>query len=181
MLERKEIKSKAKEQIKGNIGAFFLCYLVFALICGTAIGGLFAPAMTIGFCLMYLALPGGTKPTLGAMFKKADLFLRALWLMIITSFFITLWSMLLIVPGVIKALSYSMAPYILAEHPDFTASKALNESKRIMNGHKKELFFLALSFIPWFLLCSITFGIAFIYVLPYYNAAVTNFYIAIKE
>ena len=181
MIERAELKKLAKGQIKGNIGTLFLCYLVFSLICGTLIGGLFAPAMTIGLCLIYLGMINGTKPGVGDLFKKADLFGKALWLTIITGFFIMLWSMLLWVPGIIKAISYSMGPFILAEHPDYTASKALNESKRIMKGHKMDFFVLSLSFIPWFLLCGITFGIAMIYVYPYYNTTLANFYNAIKE
>ena len=181
MADRKELKKAAKEQIKGNIGPLFLCYLVFSIITGTLIGGLLAPAMGIGFCLIYLNLQSGSKPSIGDIFKKLDLFGRALWLAIITSFFIMLWSMLLYIPGIIKAISYSMGQFILAEHPEYTARKALSESKRIMNGHKKDFFILTLSFIPWFLLGGITFGIGMIYVIPYYSTTVANFYKTIKD
>ena len=181
MLARSELKKLAKEQIKGNIGSFFLCYLVYSLICGTGIGALFAPAMGIGLCLIYLGLQGGAKPSVGDMFKKADMFGRALWLIIITGFFTMLWSYLLFVPGIIKAISYSMGPYILQDKPDYTAREALNESKRIMQGHKMQYFVMMLSFIPWFMLCGITFGIVGIYVVPYVGATVANFYLAIRE
>lgn len=88
--------------------------------------------------------------------------------------------MLLVIPGIIKGLSYSMATYILADHPEMTARQALNESKRIMDGHKMDLFLLELSFIGWLLLVGITCGIAIIYVGPYMNATMVNFYNSIK-
>lgn len=176
MINRAELKAKAKAQIKGNIGILFLCYLIYLLICGTGIGALAAPALMIGFIMMYLAMREGVKPQVGDLFKGFNLFGRALWLNILMGIFIYLWSLLLFVPGIIKALSYSMAPYILAENQDLTARQALNKSKELTKGHKWELFVLLLSFIPWFLLLSITFFIAGIYVIPYVQATIANFY-----
>ena len=182
MPERKVIKAAAKAQIKGSVGTFFLCYLVAGLITGVTfgLGGLFLPALIVGINMMFLGLIVGVKPQFGDMFKAANLFGRALWLQIIMGIFIYLWSLLLIVPGIIKAFAYSMSFYILADNPNLTAREALNESKRITNGHKMKLFVLELSFIPWFMLCGITFGIASIYVMPYVNATFANFYNAIK-
>jgi len=181
MPARKELKAAAKEQIKGRIGTFFLCYLVAGLIGGTIIGALFIPAIMVGLCMMYLTLTKGGTISFGDMFKGANLFGRALWLDIIMQFFILLWSMLLVVPGIIKTFAYSMSVFILADRPELTAREALRESKRITQGHKMKLFVLQLSFIPWFMLCGITFGIAMIYVAPYVNATLANFYNAIKD
>jgi uncharacterized membrane protein len=75
-----------------------------------------------------------------------------------------LWTLLFIIPGVIKAYSYSMTPYILAEHPEMTASEAITESRRIMDGNKWRLFCLSLSFIGWSLLCALPVLIAVIIV-----------------
>jgi len=180
MPDRAQLKSLAREQIKGNIGILFILFLVMGLITGTAIGGLFAPAMNVGMCLVYIGLAAGNKPGIGDLFKRMDIFGKALWLMIITGFFTMLWSLLLFIPGIIKGLSYSMAPYVLAEHPDWTARQCLDESKRIMAGKVGDLFILQLSFIPWFLLCVVTGGIAFIYVLPYVCAATARFYQAVQ-
>ena len=102
-------------------------------------------------------------------------------LYIITNFFTFLWSLLFVIPGIVKIYSYSMAPFILADNPDFTAREALSKSKKIMNGHKFELFVLQLSFFWWYILDWITLGIASIYVIPYVNATTTNFYNKIKE
>lgn len=64
-----------------------------------------------------------------------------------------LWSLLLVIPGIVKSYSYAMAPYIMAEHPALTANEAITESRRIMDGNKWRLFCLDFSFIGWELLC----------------------------
>ena len=74
-----------------------------------------------------------------------------------------------------------MAPYILIDNPDMTGEEAICESMRMMDGHKMDLFLLFLSFIGWFLLVVITFGIAGIWVYPYFYATLTNFYLSVKE
>ena len=74
-----------------------------------------------------------------------------------------------------------MAPYILADNPELTANEALSKSKEIMDGHKFDLFVLQLSFFWWYMLSAITFGIAYIYVIPYVSATTANFYNSIKE
>jgi len=181
MPERKELKAAAKEQIKGNIGILFACLLVAALIAGTLIGYLFIPAIIVGFCLILIGMTKNIAPQFGDMFRAANLFGRALWLCFIIYVFTTLWSMLLIVPGIIKCISYSMSYFVLAEKPELTARQALSESKRIMDGNKMSFFVLMLSFIPWMLLCMVTLGIAGIYVAPYISTTIANFYNAIKD
>jgi len=181
MIQRAELKANAKAQIKGNIGIFFLCAIVMSLINSTGIGALFVPAISVGICLMYIELSRGVKPSVGDMFKRSGTFGKALWLAIITNFFIMMWSFLLYVPGIIKAISYSMGQFILAENPEYTARQALNESKRIMEGHKMDFFVMMLSFIGWSILASFTFGLLYIWLFPYMIATVTNFYLAIKD
>lgn len=97
-------------------------------------------------------------------------------LSLLTFIFVFLWSLLLLIPGLIAALKYSMAPFILAENPGMTPSEALDASKNLMYGHKWELFCLILSFIGWMLLSAITFGLLSLYVTPYMNAAHAAFY-----
>ena len=179
MFDRKQIKAAAKGQIKGNIGILFLCMIVIAFL-GNITLGLAAPAMGISTVLIYLGLVYGKKPTVGDSTTGFSFFGKALWLSIIVGFFTMLWSALLWVPGVIKAYSYSLAPYILAENPTMTAREALNESKRITVGAKKDLFVMDLSFIGWFMLCGLTGGILLFYVFPYVQAARANAYLAIK-
>ncbi len=93
-----------------------------------------------------------------------------------------LWSMLFVIPGIVKGYSYSLAMYIKSENPNIPASKAIELSTRMTNGHKMDLFVLDMSFIGWFLLSGITFNIlGILYVLPYYQAAKAFAYEEIKE
>lgn len=94
--------------------------------------------------------------------------------------FVFLWSLLFIIPGIIKALAYSMTPYVIAENPNLTATEAIDKSQELMKGNKWRLFCLFLSFIGWFLLGALAFGIGTIFVIPYVNTAVANFYNEIR-
>ena len=87
-----------------------------------------------------------------------------------------LWTLLFIVPGIIKAFSYSMTPFILADDPTLTANQAITRSRELMDGHKWELFVLSLTFIGWEILGALTFGIGLLWVTPYKNAAYAAFY-----
>lgn len=91
--------------------------------------------------------------------------------------YIALWSLLLVVPGIIKSYEYRMVPYILAENPGMDSKQVFEISKRMMNGQKMETFILDLSFIGWTLVAGITCGIAGVfYVAPYVNATNTELY-----
>ncbi|MBQ8559120.1 MAG: DUF975 family protein [Tyzzerella sp.] len=91
------------------------------------------------------------------------------------------WSLLFIVPGIVKSYAYMMVPYILAENPGISKERAFQISMQMMDGHKMEAFILEWSFFGWNLLNSLTFGILGIfYVNPYRNATYAEFYSAIK-
>ena len=92
-----------------------------------------------------------------------------------------LWTLLFIIPGIVKGLSYAMTPFILEEHPEMTASQAIKASMELMNGHKMELFILGLTFIGWSLLACLTMGIGFLFLNPYMNAAYAAFYRSISR
>lgn len=108
------------------------------------------------------------------------------WKMAITMFlknlYIALWSLLLIIPGVIKAYEYRMIPYILTDCPDISKKDAFRISKEMMKGNKMDAFILDLSFFGWSLLAAITCGIAGVfYVSPYVAATDAELFIAIRE
>jgi uncharacterized membrane protein len=171
----------AKSQIKGNIGTLFVCLLIMGVIAATGIGALLVPALNIGLIATYLRMTRGIKPGAADVFSRLETFGKALWLNIITVFFVYLWMILLIIPGIIKAIAYSLAPYVLADNPTMTARDALNASKQMTKGHIGELFVLELSFIPWAFLVGITFGIAAIWVAPYIQATLANYYNELKR
>ena len=188
-MTRAELKAAAKEQIKGNIGKLLLVIvIIFAIgfacgfipFIGSIITFIITPALSLGVYKIYLKLTKKEGFTIGDMFSGFNQTGRALWLNILIVVFTWLWSLLFVIPGIVKSFAYSMAYLVLADNPEFTAREALNKSKEIMNGHKWDLFVLYLSFFWWYLLISITFGLAAIYVVPYINATIVNFYNSIK-
>lgn len=87
-----------------------------------------------------------------------------------------LWTLLFIIPGIIAGYSYAMTGYILADHPELTATEAIECSKEMMEGNRFRLFCLQLSFIGWSILCAFTFGIGNLWLTPYRQAATAAFY-----
>ncbi len=90
--------------------------------------------------------------------------------------YIALWSLLLVIPGIVASYRYAMTPFILAENPEMTASDAIRASGILMDGHKWELFCLDFSFIGWAILCAITANLGNLALNPYRGAARANFY-----
>jgi uncharacterized membrane protein len=103
-------------------------------------------------------------------------------IMFLKNLYTFLWSLLLVIPGIVKAYEYRMIPYILAEHPDIDSREAFAVSRQMMTGNKWDAFVLDLSFIGWMILSSITFGIVGIFwVNPYYDMTCAELYVALKE
>ena len=189
-MTRAELKAKAKAQLQGKIGKIFLCMLIVVAISaacnlvpgiGTIASIIIAPALSIGLYLVFLDMTYGKDPEVSTLFNGFQYTGKALWLTILVGVFTFLWALLCYIPGIVKSIAYSMSYYVLAENPNMTAREALNVSKRITNGHKMDLFVLSLSFIPWLLLVMVTCGIAAIYVAPYMQLTITNFYHEIKD
>lgn len=189
-MNRAELKSLAKSQIKGNIGILFLVSLIvtaLSVVCSyiPVVGSLatsivLTPAFSFATIAIYLGLTAGKKPVVADTFKGFQHFWVSFKTTFLVGLFTTLWSLLFVVPGIIKALSYSQAMYIVAENPEVDAMEAINRSKKMMDGHKMDLFVLQLSFIGWALLGMLTFGILYIWLIPYMNATMANFYNSIK-
>lgn len=106
---------------------------------------------------------------------------RNVWGMFLVGLFTSLWSLLLIVPGIIKFYAYAMTPYILIDNPELSANQAINLSCKMMKGHKFDLFFLQLSFIGWAFLSVLTGGIGLLWLMPYMMSAQAAFYQDIKK
>ena len=184
MPTREQIKERAKMTFRANYGNCVATYLIAMLLIGaasyTGVGTiLVAIPLELGLICYFLMIYQGAKPDLSTMFTTGFAINYGrkiggyLW-MILWTF---LWSLLFFIPGIIKAYSYAMTPYILAAYPDVRARDALKLSMRIMNGHKAELFVLQLSFIGWAILSSFTCGILMIlYVGPYMQATMVGYY-----
>lgn len=129
-----------------------------------------------GYCVYLLKQHDHRDPQTNDIFSQFHRFSDGFCLRLLQGLYIFLWSLLLIIPGIIASYSYSMAPFIMAENPDMRPSEALAASKALMDGHKAELFFLDFSFIGWSLLSALTLGIGEFWLNPYTNAARAAFY-----
>ena len=117
---------------------------------------------------------------LGYVFSHS--YLNVVKTMFLRSLYIFLWSLLFIIPGIIKAYEYLMIPYILAENPEIDSKQAFAMSKQMMDGNKWKAFVLELSFFGWMLLSAFTCGIlAVFYVNPYMFMTEAELYVALKE
>ena len=194
-------KNRALSALENKWGNFVAITFVYGFIIGiTQIlsGDKDSPAILhlIGLVLFILALPltwgyqtlflgavRGGEATAKDMFEgyNKELFSRVLTTTLLYYVYVFLWSLLLLIPGCIKAYSYAMTPYILKDNPEMKNNAAIEESMRMMDGHKLELFLLDLSFIGWALLSFLTCGIGFLWLAPYMNMARVNFYEDLKK
>ena len=193
-MNRTEIKSMAKAQIKGKIGILFVIALIATVLssvasailsiipyAGAVASSILVSApLALGSIMVYLDVVNSREIKVETLFKGYGDIWNAFVVQFMTGLFTFLWSLLFIVPGIIKSISYSMAMYILAENKGMNPMEAINKSKEMMNGHKMEYFVLMLSFIGWSLLGIITCGIGFIWIAPYMSATFANFYNKIK-
>ena len=193
-MNRAELKAAAKSQIKGKIGILFVITLVIGAISFVAgwllgmipvVGSLASavivtPAFALSVIRIYLNVVAGGQPEVKDSFTGFDDFWAAFKVNFFVGLFTFLWSLLFVIPGIVKSYAYSMSMYVLAENKGKAALECIEESKKMTNGRKMDLFVLDLSFIGWHLLAGITFGIAYIWVLPYVSATKANVYNLLK-
>lgn len=194
-MTRIEIKEKAKAQLGGKIfGSKWLIALVVDLIVTVILGAgagvtlgilvlVLTGVMNYGHAYVYLKnARDGEQMEIGDVFKGfnsdfGDLFLLGF----MQSLFIALWSILLVVPGIVKSYSYAMAYYLKVDHPEMNWKDCITESRNLMQGHKWELFVLDLSFIGWYIVGALCLGVGTLWVAPYHNSARALFYESIKH
>ena len=138
--------------------------------------------LTVGFVNAFLKLlVQGDNEVPQNMYQIAKKnYWHKVWTMFLANVFVFLWSLLLIIPGIIKMFSYSMTAFIVEEHPELSANEAIDRSRAMMKGHKFDLFWLALSFIGWMILCIFTFGIGYLWLMPYMQTSIAGFYEDVK-
>lgn len=201
MFTRSELKSSAKDQLKGK---WLLAILVF--VCYSAIlqlanveltnsreGSMVGLTLNIIGLLVYGSLQVGVSrfslklahkdPTtqFNDLFSGFDVFIKALVMNFIIWICIFVGTILFVIPGIILGIMLSQANYILAQNPEKSAIECIKESARIMKGYKFDYFVLELSFIGWSILCVLSFGIGFLWLVPYFEITLTNFYLKVKE
>ncbi|PEB54060.1 hypothetical protein CON65_06710 [Bacillus pseudomycoides] len=114
-------------------------------------------------------------------FTDGTKFIKSFLTYLLVCIYLTLWTILLIIPGIIKSFSYAMTYFILNDHPEYSMNQAITESRRMMDGHKMDYFLLCLSFIGWFLLSIVTLGIGFLWLAPYFYTTTAAFYDEISQ
>lgn len=133
----------------------------------------------IAYTWFYLSLARNEHPTISKVFeiyKDRKTSLKLIGTSIVIGFFTFLWSLLFIIPGIIKSIAYSQTFFILRDNPEMGVLDAITESRKRMNGYKLQFFLLTLSFIGWGILCLFTLGIGFIWLAPYIYTSFATFY-----
>lgn len=184
-LSNKEIMKQAREVLREHwalaVGTMFVYDIIihgvaYAGSAGCIASIIIAGSMTVGLSIFALSFSRKQDAKFEQIFKGFRKFPVALCAYLLFNVFILLWTLLLIIPGIIASLSYSQTFYIIAENDSIGPLQAIRKSKQIMHGHKWKYFCLQLRFIGWALLCILTFGIGFLWLMPYMTVSFARFY-----
>lgn len=198
-MDRIEIKKRAREIANKNKWNIWKPVLIIMLLEGiavllvqllnldkivasfiTSLVSIFLiPASVFGVMAYDLKIARGEEPDISILLKQYKRYSNLLWITIICSVIIFLWSLLLLIPGIIVAISYSMYSYITYDEPDLEGKEVLDRSKELMNGYKKDYFIFLLSFIGWILLSLLIIPMAF--TIPYISIANALYYDELKK
>lgn len=185
-----EIRAEARSVLRGKWGIMAVVWLIiFALShgvhalseeFGTIVSLIVGGPFLLGVSTIVLKVYRKEAFQLEEVFGGFKDYSRALVAYLLILLYVLLWSLLLIIPGIIAAISYSMTFFIMAENPEFPAADAMRRSKEMMLGHKSEYFMLMLSFIGWFFVSILTCGIGFLFLQSYCMMSAAVFYQKIK-
>lgn len=189
-MKAKDFRQSAWKSLSGKWGICILVFIIFDLISAACAGGstivigavaglIIMGPMTLGYSMVSLNVARDKDVEISMLFKGFNDFARSVVLYIVNNIFIALWSLLLIIPGIIKSLAYSMSYYILIDDATISANDARKKSIEMMKGNKWRLFCLKFSFIGWVLLSFLTFGILLFWVMPYIEVTMAKFYLSL--
>ena len=153
-----------------------ILYIVIAALVLIALYFILGSIIGVGYARFNLHLVDQESPSFETLFAYFPYWKTASAARLLQSLYILLWSLLLIIPGILASYSYAMTEFILAECPDLTAGEAIARSKALMYGNRWRLFCLQFSFIGWSILCTLTLGIGNLWLTPYTHAATAAFY-----
>lgn len=192
----KEIKQWAKEKVKGKRLTILVVLIILSALSGYSVvndkDGLLSSLLSIAMSLLLFIVTVGYAKFMLNFINDKEYSLDQLWsyfgdwknlatVWIHETIMIFLYFLLLIIPGIIKTISYSLVPYILVDDPNMSSGDVLDLSSKMMNGHKMDYFKLELSFIGWHLLAVLTLGILEIWIAPYQATAMTKFLSEVKS
>ena len=199
-MNRAELKKWAKEKIKGHVGELFVALFIASILTNLSIGGnanfdnskvevslgfpigIIFYFVEVGLAYYMINFINNKKHELKDLFSYFNDFGRIFLTGLLESVITALWTLLLIVPGIIKAIAYSLVPLILADdkYKDLGFMDTLKKSEEMMKGHKADYFMLELSFIGWHILAAFTLGLLEIWIMPYQATAKYKFLNDIK-
>ncbi len=186
-MNRAELKRRAREQLDGGI---FKNNWLMAVVAVLIISAITSVSSSIPLLPLFLIGPlsVGAVAFFKAVMRSGDAKVERLFegfskdfggtlvLGLLMTIFTFLWSLLFVIPGIVKYYAYSMAPYLKSEHEDWDWRRCLDESIKLTNGHKMELFILDLSFIGWYIVGSLCFGVGTLWVEAYHTQTIVNYF-----
>jgi len=182
-----EFRRIADEKLEGKWSETAVAYFVFSLIVSavTSFAGIgiliLGGPLYLGYAMFIDEIDRGGRPDIATLFKgfngKIE---KPILLGLLSQVYLFLWSLLFLIPGIIKSYSYSMIYFIQMENPDMHYEDIITKSRKMMDGHKWQLFCLHLSYIGWWILCALTFGILSFWVMPKVHLATYEFYRELK-
>ena len=161
-----ELRAQAREALRGKWPMAAVAALIYSAIAG----GLSAIPVIGGLCSLFV----------GVLFEGFQDYGRIFVTMLLQAVYTILWSLLLVIPGIIKSYSYAMTSFILKDEPEMKNNAAIEKSMAMMEGNKMKLFMLDLSFIGWAILCIFTLGIGLLFLQPYVAISRAAFYEDLK-
>ena len=201
-MDTAELKGRAKEQLRGNwavaIGTALVSNIILQVEMGYKVASklgmdglsysldlitlLLGGVISVGLCRFLLDMATKRRePRFNTLFSRFNIYLKTLGLNILITLAVLAGTLLFIIPGIIVSLMFSQAFYILSEDPSKSITQCINESVKLMNGHKWDLFYLNLTFIGWWLVSILTLGIAALWVAPYQKLTEANFYLDLNS
>lgn len=201
MWTRSELKQRAKSGLKGYYWQAVLAVLltgvvtwlvpmslklipVVSIIAGPLAGLFLTNVLLVGLCGYFIKsarLQGDAGIKELASGFNGETYLNLVVLQFVCAVKLFLWSLLLVIPGIIKRYEYYMVPYLAAEYPEKDRKEIFMMSARMMKGNKLRTWVLELSFIGWFLLGALACGIGILFVMPYMQATLAELYLSLKE
>ena len=197
-IENSDITRMAREALAGNWSFAAIAVLIHITIsiviaaaptisdtipeiAGNIIPHIIAGPFFVGFAYFYLKTIRNNKMKISYIFKGFSIFTTSFAANFMITIFTLLWTLLFIIPGIMKAYSYSMTFFILSDNPEKGAMNAISESKEIMYGNRWKLFCLSGRFFAWSIVCLFTLGLGFLALLPYMGMSFACFYEQVKN
>lgn len=186
----KILTQQARHSLTGNWKIVILAFVLSGLVTVVAqvipfinliVPILIAGSIAVGLAFFSLNIARDKKLEIKQVFSGFDIFGTALATYLLSIIFTILWTLLLIIPGIIAAFSYSQIFFILADDPKIGPMEAITKSKEMMRGNKWKLFCLGLRFVGWGILCIFTLGIGLLWLIPYAFVSNAKFYEDVKH